>query len=132
VVVLTQYDKLVRTKKKGLKKENRSLGDDELNRRSEEEARTILKDCATAVESAFDPNRDKSQTLPPHIEVSSMCLFTCVAGVDRLLANEKYERSHEQISRLVELTRDLVGDAWLVWATAQRASLPLKIEACIE
>jgi len=24
------------------------------------------------------------------------------------------------------------GDAWLIWAIAQRASLPLKIEACVE
>lgn len=40
------------------------------------------------------------------------------------------------IPSLVNLTRDLVedrlkGDAWIIWAIAQRANVPLKIEACI-
>jgi hypothetical protein len=26
----------------------------------------------------------------------------------------------------------LKGDAWIIWAVAQRASVPLKVEACIE
>ena len=40
--------------------------------------------------------------------------------------------SKKLVEELVQRTRDdLVGDAWLVWATAQRASLPLKIEACV-
>ena len=42
----------------------------------------------------------------------------------------------EDISELVEVTRKTVkerlqGDAWIMWAIAQRANLPLKIEACI-
>jgi len=42
----------------------------------------------------------------------------------------------EDVSALVEVTRDIVkerlkGDAWIMWAIAQRASLPVKIEACI-
>jgi PDZ domain-containing secreted protein len=42
----------------------------------------------------------------------------------------------EDISELVKVTRDIVkervkGDAWMLWAIAQRASLPLKIEACV-
>ncbi|KAF5347114.1 hypothetical protein D9756_010934 [Leucocoprinus leucothites] len=44
--------------------------------------------------------------------------------------------SKEDVSALVEVTRDIVkerlkGDAWIMWAIAQRASLPVKIEACI-
>jgi hypothetical protein len=42
----------------------------------------------------------------------------------------------DDVSHLVEVTRDLVrdylGDAWLMWAMAQRASVPVKIDACIE
>jgi len=42
----------------------------------------------------------------------------------------------EDVSALVEVTRDIVkerlkGDAWIMWAIAQRASLPVKIEACV-
>ncbi|KAJ7027607.1 hypothetical protein C8F04DRAFT_1122090 [Mycena alexandri] len=38
---------------------------------------------------------------------------------------------------LVEMTKEIVqerlkGDAWIIWAVAQRASVPLKVEACIE
>ncbi|KAF5345221.1 hypothetical protein D9756_011491 [Leucocoprinus leucothites] len=44
--------------------------------------------------------------------------------------------SKEDVSALVEVTRDIVkerlkGDAWIMWVIAQRASLPVKIEACI-
>jgi len=42
----------------------------------------------------------------------------------------------EDVSALVEVTRDIVkerlkGDPWIMWAIAQRASLPVKIEACV-
>jgi len=42
----------------------------------------------------------------------------------------------EDVSALVEVTRDIVKerlreDAWIMWAIAQRASLPVKIEACV-
>ncbi|KAJ7921534.1 hypothetical protein B0H13DRAFT_1984965 [Mycena leptocephala] len=38
---------------------------------------------------------------------------------------------------LVQMTKEIVeerlkGDAWIIWAVAQRASVPLKVEACIE
>lgn len=43
----------------------------------------------------------------------------------------------ESITSLVNTTRNIVherlkGDAWVTWAIAQRASLPMKIEACVE
>jgi len=42
----------------------------------------------------------------------------------------------EDVSSLVGVTRDIVQerlkeDAWIMWAIAQRASLPVKIEACV-
>jgi hypothetical protein len=40
----------------------------------------------------------------------------------------------ENIDPLVDKTKEVVknhlDDVWLLWARAQRASLPLKIEAC--
>jgi hypothetical protein len=53
--------------------------------------------------------------------------------VDLSLARPGYEAD---VSSLVQVTRDLVyeqlkGDAWVMWAIAQRASLPVKIEACV-
>jgi hypothetical protein len=55
-------------------------------------------------------------------------------GVDKFLARDKYD---DNVLTLVEVTRDIVrdklqGDAWAMWAIAQRASLPVKIDACIE
>ncbi|KAF7338928.1 hypothetical protein MVEN_01968800 [Mycena venus] len=45
-------------------------------------------------------------------------------------------KEEHNIIELIELTRQTVqerlrGDAWVVWAMAQRASLPLKVEACV-
>jgi hypothetical protein len=42
----------------------------------------------------------------------------------------------EDVSDLVQKTRDIVkervkGDAWVLWAIAQRKHLPLKIDACV-
>ncbi|KAJ7913607.1 hypothetical protein B0H13DRAFT_1873732 [Mycena leptocephala] len=42
----------------------------------------------------------------------------------------------DNILTLVDLTRQIVeerlkGDAWIMWAIAQKASLPLKIDACV-
>jgi hypothetical protein len=33
---------------------------------------------------------------------------------------------------LRDVEHQLKGEAWMMWAVAQRASLPLKIEACVE
>ena len=54
-------------------------------------------------------------------------------GVDLSLVRPGYEAD---VSSLVQVTHDLVYDklkldAWVVWAIAQRAMLPVKIEACV-
>ena len=53
--------------------------------------------------------------------------------IDLLLVRPGHQ---EDISDLVQVTRDIVkervkGDAWVLWAIAQRKNLPLKIEACV-
>ncbi len=53
--------------------------------------------------------------------------------IDRSLVRPGHK---EDVSSLVKVTRDIVkervkGDAWVLWAIAQRASLPVKIDACV-
>jgi hypothetical protein len=60
-------------------------------------------------------------------------LIPYLISVDLSLAHQGYEAD---VSKLVQVTHNLVydelkGDAWVMWAIAQRASLPVKIEACI-
>ncbi len=59
--------------------------------------------------------------------------MVALPGIDRLLVRPGYK---EDISELVKVTRNVVkgqieGDAWIMWAIAQRASLPVKMEACL-
>ncbi len=68
----------------------------------------------------------------PRFQVYS--LVFALTGIDPLPVRPRHK---EDVSSLVEVTRDLVkkqvkGDAWVMWAVAQRASLPVKINACIE
>jgi len=57
----------------------------------------------------------------------------CTICIDHLPVRKGYE---EQLSNLAEITEDVCksrvkGDAWLLWSMAQRASLLIKIDACI-
>jgi hypothetical protein len=61
------------------------------------------------------------------------CTRVLLSGINCSLVRPRHR---EGISELVRVTRDVVkekvkGDAWMLWAIAQRASLPLKIEACV-
>ena len=56
-----------------------------------------------------------------------------ISGIDRFLVRPGHE---EDVADLVRATRDIVkerfkGDAWVLWAIAQRKDLPLKIDACV-
>ena len=72
---------------------------------------------------------------PPYINISgTSSRFECFLALMRSLVSGGYE---ESIASLIDITRELVherlkGDAWVTWAIAQRASLPVKIEACVE
>ena len=61
------------------------------------------------------------------------CTLVVLSGINGALVRPGHR---EDISELVKVTRDIAGervngDAWMLWAIAQRASLPLKIEACV-
>jgi hypothetical protein len=64
-------------------------------------------------------------------QVSSFIIIIFIS-VDLSLVHQGYGAD---ISSLVEVTRDVVRgklkDGWVMWAIAQRASLSLKVEACV-
>jgi len=68
----------------------------------------------------------------PRFQVYSFAF--ALTGIDHLPVRPNREKD---IPSLVEITRKMVkkqvkGDAWVVWAVAQRKNLPIKIKTCIE
>ena len=128
-MVFTKYDLLVKTKRVRLQ-QDKDLDSGVLDKQSEDEAREVLNNCVQFLERAMD--RLKTQ-MPPHVNVSSINYpFFFLLGADLSVVVKGYEAD---ISSLVEVTRVVVqeklkGDAWVMWAIAQRASRPAKIEAC--
>jgi len=115
VIVFTQYDRLVRTKRAGLKEETPHMDDDTLNSRSVEEAWKAFEICLQSLRRTMG---HLGIGMPSYARVSVRLGF------------------QEDVSELVQVTRNIVkerleGDAWIMWAIAQRANLPLKIDACI-
>ncbi len=83
--------------------------------------------------SAITPAYDE----PPRDPDAALChsfRYICaivLSSINRLLVRPGHQ---EDVSSLVKVTRDIVkervkGDAWVLWAIAQRASLPVKIDA---
>ena len=76
-------------------------------------------------------------TMPPFVNVSSMYFpfyRMYLPHWPTFLVRRGYEAT---VSKLVEITcdgvqKELKKDAWLMQAMAQRVSLPLTINACIE
>jgi len=111
VLVFTQYDRLVKTKEIQLQG-RKSIKNTDLPRRIVEEANKAFKTCLESL------NLKSGTPMPTYAKVS---------------VRPGYE---EDISYLSEVTGDVAqarveGDAWVLWAMAQRASLPVKIKACI-
>ncbi|KAJ6534529.1 hypothetical protein DFH09DRAFT_122306 [Mycena vulgaris] len=103
VVVFTQYDRLVR-KDNGLNKEDSK--------------NAAQRDFDGHVESLKDAAKRLKIGMPSVINVSVRAGY------------------NDNILKLIDLTRNTVeermkGDAWIMWAIAQKASVPLKIEACV-
>ncbi|KAJ7112320.1 hypothetical protein C8R44DRAFT_798337 [Mycena epipterygia] len=103
VVVFTQYDRLVR--------KNQVLN-------KEESENAAQRDFDGYVESLKDTAKRLKIKMPSLINVS---------------IRKGY---NDNILKLVDLTRKIVeerlkGDAWIMWAIAQKASVPLKIDACV-
>ncbi|KAF8257547.1 hypothetical protein EI94DRAFT_1757749 [Lactarius quietus] len=111
VLVFTQYDRLERTKEFQLRG-NKDM--DPTSRR-----RQIIEDAEKAFEACLRSLNLKPGTRKPKY-----------AKVSVRKGYEKY------VSSLAETTGDICkervkGDAWVMWSMAQRANLPVKIEACI-
>ena len=123
VIVFTQYDRLVRTKKAKLKVEYGNLDATQLNDRSEEEAQKAFNICVQSLQRTVNRLRIP---VPPHVKVSGIFVqFYLYDSIDYSLVRPGYQ---EGVSTLVENTRDIVkqrlkGDAWITWAIAQRPSL---------
>jgi len=140
VVVFTKYDQLIRSKKAELQGDNKSLNSEELDKRGKVESQKVLDVCVQSLESAIGRMDAEMQTktqMPPWVKISSMVSLSVLISVDLSLVYPGY---NADIAFLVDATGDLVrekleGDAadsaWLMWTIAQRASLPLKIEACV-
>ncbi|KAH8998269.1 hypothetical protein EDB86DRAFT_2912058 [Lactarius hatsudake] len=115
VLVFTQYDRLVRSKKAELQEEHENLDEVFLRDQSEKDARDAFNKCLQSLQRALD-----RMNIPmPH----------CA----RVSVRKGYE---ESISALVEGTRDVVkerlrGGAWIMWSIAQRASPSVKMEVCV-
>ncbi|KAH8979492.1 hypothetical protein EDB86DRAFT_3248366 [Lactarius hatsudake] len=115
VIVFTQYDRLVRTKEAELKEEHPNMDPTRLHDRGLEEAQKVFQDCLGSLKRTMNrlgipmPRYAKVSVRPGH---------------------------QEDVSSLVRITRDVVkervkGDTRVLWAIAQRARLPVKIDACV-
>ncbi|KAI0245667.1 hypothetical protein BJV78DRAFT_1287354 [Lactifluus subvellereus] len=112
VIVFTQYDKLVRTKEAELREDNEGIDPAALERWSEEEAREAFKICLDSLQRTMDRLKIP---MPRYV---------------------KFVRAIGRTFQLAEVTRSIVKErldeaAWIMWAIAQRASLPVKIKACV-
>jgi len=131
VIVFTQYDRLLRTKEAELKQEHKNMDPKTLDDRSKDEAQQAFEICAQSLQRTTE--RLKIPT-PRYVKVSGIFVpLYYLSSLDRSLVRPGYQ---EDVSALVEVTRDSVkerlkGDAWIMWAIAQRASLPVKIDACV-
>ncbi|KAI9432389.1 hypothetical protein H4582DRAFT_2131814 [Lactarius indigo] len=115
VIVFTQYDRLVRTKEAELREDHPHMDPTRLHDRGVEEAQKAFEDCLKSLQRTMDR---LGIPMPPYATVSVR------------------PGHQEDVSSLVEVTRDVVrkrveGDAWVLWAIAQRTSLPVKIDACV-
>ncbi|KAF8258804.1 hypothetical protein EI94DRAFT_1834787 [Lactarius quietus] len=111
VLVFTQYDRLERTKAKHLRGKP-NMDKTSLRHQSIEDAEEAFETCLKTLKLKPDT------PMPTYAKVS---------------VRKGYEKF---VSSLVEITGDVAkarveGDAWVLWALTQRASLPIKIKACI-
>ncbi len=131
MIVFTQYDRLVRTKRFELEDEDQDMDPKVLDARSQAEAQQAFDVCIKSLQRTIDR---LNTPMPKYARVSGMFVLSyCLSNFDASLVRPGYQ---EDVSALVEVTKDVIkerlaGDAWIMWAVAQRASLPVKIEACV-
>ena len=128
MLVFTQHDRLVRTKAFQLR--GTDLDSVTLRQRSEEEAQEVFKCTLQSLQVTMD---NLKIPMPTYARVSGIFCGIVLPSVDHFLVRKGYEKD---VSYLVQVTSDVakeqvMGDAWVLWSMAQRASLPDKIEACV-
>ena len=128
MLVFTQHDRLVRTKEFQLRGTN--LDAATLRQRSVEGAQEAFKGTLQSLQITMD---DLKIPMPTYARVSGISYTIVLLDIDHFLVRKGYEKD---VSYLVRVTRDVakeqvMGDAWVLWSMAQRASLPDKIEACV-
>ncbi|KAH9076954.1 hypothetical protein EDB83DRAFT_2671669 [Lactarius deliciosus] len=115
VVVFTQYDRLERTKELVLRKADPTMDSTRLREQSVVEAQKAFDICLQLLQLSMN-----------HLEIP----------MPRYARVSVRPGHQEDVSSLVNVTKDIVqervkGDAWAMWAIAQRANLPLKIDTCL-
>lgn len=117
-----------------LKRKDNKMTPEAAKQQGEAEALQALQVCVGSLKRSVEK---LGTTMPPFTEVSSECVplyRTYFPHWLSFLVDPGYEGN---LSKLSVVTRDVVqdklkNDAWLMWAIAQRVSLPVKINACIE
>ena len=120
---------------KQFQRKNKNTTPDAAQQQGEADALEAFRVCVELLERSMTK---LNVTMPPYAKVSGgyvpliAHLITTLAVF--LLVDPGYEGD---LSSLAAITRDVVqdklkNDAWLMWAIAQRVSLPVKIDACIE
>lgn len=94
------------------------------------DAKEVFQNCLGSLEVTMTNLRIP---MPTYAKVSGIFMPIVQIGIDHLLVRKGYEND---VSFLVQVTTNVakervMGDAWVLWSMAQRASLPVKIEACI-
>ena len=130
VLVFTQCDRLVRTKEFQLREAQPDL--DPISRRNQglKNAEEAFDTCLKSLKVTMDHLKIP---MPTYAKVSGMFAPFVLLGIDRWPVRKGYEK---EVSNLVQVTTNVAkervkGDAWVLWSMAQRASLPVKIDACV-
>jgi hypothetical protein len=130
VLVFTQYDRLVRTKRAELEEAYGNMDETSLRNQSGKDASRAFEKCLASLQRTM---MRLNVPMPNCAKVSGKLAGTALPGIDRFPVRPGYQ---ESVSTLVEGTRDVVrerlrGDAWIMWAIAQRASASVKLDACV-
>jgi hypothetical protein len=102
---------------------------------AEKKASEAMRICIESIEKTMNY---LSIPLPRHVKVSGTYVYSILHNScthnSLLVRPGNFE---PDVSDLVTTTREIVqtglkNDAWVMWTIAQRASIPLKIEASVE
>ena len=124
----------MRTKEAHLNRAPSPLASELIPQRAEEQASEALQIRIQSVERTMNY---LSIPLPPYVKVSCTYVYSILHNScthNSLLGRPRFKA---EVSDLVTTTREIVqtglkNDAWVLWTIAKRASMPVKIDECIE